>query len=135
MMNTSAAVQVFTKGNKRHVMSLLKAGAAEKTTETKRETFQVKRPRISDEEAARRANKLTPEAQHHFGKENARRNKLTIVGKSNQDRSSYAPSHAERENLSRNTQKEISRVPGLYGCNRWKSNKETQENGFSFNIF
>ncbi|MFS1429419.1 hypothetical protein LMH73_020310 [Vibrio splendidus] len=178
----AVAVQVYTKGSKRNVLSLVRANSTKKDLVEKKQEVKlsVSHSNISDDEAFRRANMLTPENQNIQFKH---RSKLSIANRSadqslgnnvisddeafqranmltpesqnhhtqgNAQAVNRTPSsgkqgastagtntqqRSDRNIAPRHAQKEINRIPGLYGCNRWKSAKESQNNCVEFSVF
>ncbi len=77
---------------------------------------------ISDEEALFKANQLTVEAQNksfNHKSSNSTNNSRMVVSRKNRTKE-------YQDTLKNNTTKE-SRVPGLYGCNRYKSKRKQLE--------
>lgn len=121
-MNMNAqTVTVFQKGKGRLGAQTLSLSSGKRREEKpNRPQLQVVRQSISDDEAIKRANMLAPEDQNTHTTNNRR--KMRVVHNNMQDdqnayeprKSFYAkPAAKEKEH----------RVPGLYGCNRWKSNQ------------
>lgn len=134
-MNMNAqTVTVFQKGKGRLGAQTLSLNSGNRREEkVNRPQLQVVRQSISDDEAIKRANMLAPEDQN-MHTANTRRKMRVVHNNMQDDQNTYEqrqsfygkPAAKEKEH----------RVPGLYGCNRWKSNQQKQgfdsQESFSF---
>ncbi len=137
MINMNAQkVTVYQKGKGRLGSQTLSLNSGNRKEEKPaRPQLQVSRQSISDEEAIRRANMLAPEDQN-MHQANPRK-KLRVVHNNQKQEQSASFEAREPYYAKPEAKQKEHRVPGLYGCNRWKSNQKEKsfDSQETFNFF